>query len=217
MKRLLPLVGMVALLCVAIGGAWYWWAGPSGRQSACERLGLCPAPADVIGTALQSVQRQQQLVVFSARLITAVTARSERTLLGKPIITAQKTLIVPGTVRYAVDLQKLEAAHVRWDGATETLSIARPPLRLLGPEAELTQAMEYADGAWAIAMAGGAAALDKSNRDAATRRLIEEARKPALMALAQQAADDALARTFALPLHAAGFADAKVVITAPVL
>lgn len=215
MKRLLSLIGVLALAAMLSGGIWYLWAGPSGRQAACERLGLCPAPADVIGTALQSVQREQQLVVFSARLVTAVTARSERTLLGRPVIAAQKTLIVPGTVRYAVDLQQLGEDDLRWDGAVETLYISRPPMRLLGPEIELTRAMEYADGTWAIAMTGGAAALDKSNRDAATRRLIEEARQPALVALAQQAADDALTRTFALPLHAAGFADVKVAIAPP--
>lgn len=215
MTRIPAFVGSLILLVALLFGGWYWQADEQQRFGVCTRLGFCKEPAEVLGTALLSVQEQQQLVVFSARLITALTAKDERSLLGVRLASARKTLIVPATARYALDLRQLGPDDLHWDAATSTLSITRPPMVVLGPEVDLKLAQEYVDGRLLLAFTNTAAELDRINRQQAQKKLLEAAREPALKAMAYQAADDALRRTFELPLRAAGFDAARVRIVDP--
>jgi hypothetical protein len=212
MRRILALVGAVALVSAVVAGLWLWRAGPDARARACVRLGICEDTSEVLGTALASVRRQQQLVVLSARLVTALSAVDQRSLFGVGIASARKTMIVPATVRYAVDLRRLRPSDLRWDAGARTLTVRRPPLLLLGPEVDLARTREFVDGKFLLALTGTEADLDRINRSEARGRLLAEARQPALMDLAAAAADQALARTFELPLRAAGFAPVQVVV-----
>ena len=51
------------------------------------------------------------------------------------------TLIMPGNVRYEVDLSRLNLDDVRWDEATKTLAVRLPPISVAGPE--IDQAQRY--------------------------------------------------------------------------
>src|SRR3546814_11863767 len=83
--------------------------------------------SDVCSSDLQNV-----LVPFTARYVAVVTSTQSR--LG---LSAKKTLIMPGTVRYELDLGKLKQSDLEWDAATSALTVTLPPLRLEGPEIEL--------------------------------------------------------------------------------
>ena len=62
----------------------------------------------IADATLLSVREQGRLTVFAARFVAIVTASESR--LG---LTARKTLIMPGTVRYGVDLSRLRRAASR--------------------------------------------------------------------------------------------------------
>jgi hypothetical protein len=165
-----------------------------------------PDPQAVATAALLSVRDQGRLVPFSARFVAVVSASESH--LG---LTARKTLIMPGTVRYGVDLARLRRSSLAWDEASRTLAVTLPPLELSGPDIDLNQVQENADGGMVMALAGSEKSLDRANRQAAQDELMRQAREPAAMQLARNAAMREVARSFAMPLRAAGI-DASVAV-----
>ncbi len=168
-----------------------------------------PAPADpeaVAPAALLSVRDQGRIVPFGARFVSVAT--SSETHLG---LTARKTLIRPGTVRYGVDLTRLRRSSLAWDEASRTLTVTLPPLELSGPEIDLNQVQESSEGGFVMALAGSESELDRANRQSAQDELMRQARAPAPMQQARQAAMRDVARAFALPMRAAGI-DAGVAV-----
>jgi hypothetical protein len=155
------------------------------------------------------VQRQAKLTVFAARFTAVVS--SEQTRLGG-VLSAKKTLIVPGTVRYVLDWDRVTPAALRWDAAAKTLTVTVPALAIEGPEIDLPAIREYKEGAVLFALTDAENALDTANRARVMSSLRQEAAAPVLTEMARKAAALAVERTFALPLAAAGV-DAKVVVT----
>lgn len=158
-----------------------------------------PDPEAIATAALLSVRDQGRIVPFSARFVSVATA--SETHLG---LTARKTLIMPGTVRYGVDLTRLRRSSLAWDEASRTLTVTLPPLELAGPEIDLNQVQESSEGGLMMALAGSEKSLDQSNRRDAQDDLMRQAREPAPMQLARSAAMRDVARAFALPLRSAG-------------
>ena len=162
-------------------------------------------PQTVVAASLEGLKEQNILVPFTARYVAVVTSRQTR--LG---FQARKTLIMPGTVRYEIDLAALQESDLRWDAAAQTLTVQLPPLRLAGPEMDLNNVSEFQDGLVLLTLTDAEQALDAANRKAAQEELIRQARGKVPMRLAQNAARAAIEQSFALPLKAAGI-DAKVV------
>ncbi|MDP8995115.1 MAG: DUF4230 domain-containing protein, partial [Pseudomonadota bacterium] len=158
-----------------------------------------PDPETVASGTLQSVREQARLTPLAARFVAVVT--SEQSRFG---LSARKTLIMPGLVRYEVDLARIRQEDLDWDGATNTLSITLPPIEIAGPEIDLNQVQEYGGGGVLTALTNAERVLDQANRQAAQRELLRQAREPMPMRLARQAAKRAVARSFAMPLRAAG-------------
>lgn len=183
----LPALGLL-LLGLALGYAF--------------RPAFAPPPPDpeaIATAALLSVRDQGRIVPFSARFVSVASA--SETHLG---LTARKTLIMPGTVRYGVDLARLRRSSLAWDEASRTLTVTLPPLELSGPEIDLNQVQESSEGGLVMALAGSEKELDSANRQAAQDELMRQAREPRPMQLARAAAMRDVARAFALPLRAAG-------------
>jgi len=168
-----------------------------------------PSPVVIASSSLQSVREQARLTPFAARFVAVVTATQNRFGLS-----AQKTLIMPGLVRYEVDLAKLNQRDVRWNAGSKTLSVLLPPLEIAGPEINLTELREYGGGGLLSALTDARTSLDAANRDAAQKELLWQARQPLPLKLARDAAKHAVERSFAMPLKAAGL-DAKVVALFP--
>jgi hypothetical protein len=163
-------------------------------------------PRAIADAALLSVREQGRQTFFAARFVAVATASETR--LG---LTARKTLIMPGQVRYAVDLSRLRRQHLAWDAATRTLTITLPPLEMAGPQIDLDQVQEYGQGGILMALTDAEASLDDSNRRAGQEELMRQARGPLPMGQARNAAMRDVARSFALPLRAAGI-DASVAV-----
>ena len=193
-------IGVALLLGVAVGMATgigqYLFGGPK--------------PETIASASLQSMRAQNRLIAFVARYVSVTTSTSSR--FG---LTAKRTLILPGDVRYELDLAKLEAKDVTWDDATHTLSVRLPEVELAGPDVDLTAAQEYGEGGVLSALTNSDEALDSANRAKAVADLRKQASGPLQMRLARQAARAAIERSFAMPLAAAGIRDAKVVARFP--
>lgn len=156
-------------------------------------------PAEIADRALVSVREQGRLTTLDARFVAVVT--SEQSRLG---LAARKTLILPARVRYGIDLRRLRREHLSWDEATRTLSVTLPPLEISGPEMDMAAAREYSEGGVLMALTGSEEELDQANRQSAQGELMRQARDPAPVATAREAALRIVARGFALPLRAAG-------------
>jgi hypothetical protein len=187
-------IAIVAVLAAALFLGWRAW---DGWQKSYD-------PETVVAASLQGLQEQNILVPFTARYVAVVTSTQSR--MG---LSAKKTLIMPGTVRYEVDLGKLRQSDLDWDAATNALTVTLPPLRLAGPEIDIDAISEFRDGAILLTLTDAEQTLDAANRKAAQDELIKQAKGATPMRLAQGAARTAIEQSFAMPLKAAGI-DAKV-------
>jgi len=165
-----------------------------------------PNPRAVANTALLSIREQGRLVSFAGRYVAVVSATETR--LG---LTARKTLIMPGIVRYGVDLSRLRRDHLAWDAATRTLTVTLPPLEISGPQVDLNQVREYSEGGILMALTDAERTLDQDNRRRALDELMRQARDGTPTNQARNAAMRIVARSFAMPLRAAGI-DASVTV-----
>lgn len=187
----------IILLLLVAAGLFLGWQAWRDWQTSGD-------PETVVAASLQGLKEQNILVPFTARYVAVVTSSQSR--MG---FAAKKTLIMPGTVRYEVDLAALKAGDLAWDGATGTLDVRLPPLRIAGPEIDLNGISEFRDGVILLTLTDAEKSLDSANRRAAQDELIRQARGETPMRLARNAARTAIEQSFALPLKAAGI-DARV-------
>jgi hypothetical protein len=169
-----------------------------------------PRPETIASASLQSMRAQNRLIAFVARYVSVTTSTTSRFGLS-----ARRTLILPGDVRYELDLAKLDAKDVSWDDSTHTLSVRLPEVEVAGPDVDLSAAQEYSAGGVLAALTNADQSLDQANRASAVADLRKQASAPVPMRLARQAARQAVERSFAMPLVAAGFKDVKVVARFP--
>lgn len=164
-----------------------------------------PDPATVAAASLQAVREQAVLTPFAARFVAVVTSEQHRFGLA-----ARRTLIVPGLVRYELDLAAMRQRDLAWNAATRTLTVTLPPIAVSAPAVDLRQVQQYGQGGVLMALTDAEATLDAANRTAGQAELVRQARAALPMKLARDAARTAVARGFAMPLKAAGI-DATVV------
>lgn len=170
---------------------------------------FAPDPTVIASATLQGIREQNRLSAFAASFVAVVT--SEQSRLG---LSARKTLIMPGTVRYDVDLGKLGPEDVRWDAGRKTLTVTLPPVELDGPNVDLNAVRQYDGGGLLMRFTNAGEALDAANRKAAQAELLRQAQSPTPMRIAREATRKAVERNFALPLKVAGL-DARVEVRFP--
>jgi hypothetical protein len=171
-----------------------------------------PDPKTIATASLQSMRAQNRLTVFAARYVSVVS--SEQNRLGG-LVSSERTLILPGDVRYEVDLARLQPSDVSWDGSSHTLRVRIPEIDVAGPDVDIKAVKEYGGGGVLSALTSANQQLDEANRTRAVQDLRKQATAPLPMQLARQAARAAIERSFAMPLAAAGFKDVKVVARFP--
>jgi hypothetical protein len=193
-------VALVAALVLVIG-AGFWFLGDT-----LKRQFAGPSPVTVAQASLQGLREQNRLSTFAARYVAVVTSKQDR--LG---MSAQKTLIMPGMVRYEVDLSKLEQRDLAWDANAKRLSITLPPLEVIGPDVDINAIREYSGGGLLMRLTNVEGQLDEANRKAGQAELVRQAREATPMKLARDATRRAVERSFAMPLRAAGI-DAGVTV-----
>lgn len=175
-----------------------------------DRLFGGPNPKTIASASLESMRAQNRLNVFAARYVSVTTSAVSR--FG---FSSKRTLILPGDVRYELDLAKLEPKDVTWDAGSNTLRVMLPEIEIAGPDVDLASAQEYGAGGVLSALTDANQQLDSANRAKAVADLRKQAQGAVQMRLARQAARAAVERSFAMPLLAAGFKDAKVVARFP--
>jgi len=175
-----------------------------------DRIFGGPNPKTIASASLESMRAQNRLIAFTARYVSVTT--STQSQLG---FSAKRTLILPGDVRYELDLSKLQPGDVTWDKSTSTLKVRLPEIEIAGPDVDLSAAQEYGAGGILSALTNANQQLDSANRAKAVADLRRQAQGAVQMRLARQAARAAIERSFAMPLIAAGFKDAKVVARFP--
>ena len=167
-----------------------------------------PDAETIASSALQSMRAQNRLVPFVARYVSVVSSKQSQ---FGGLLTTERTIVLPGDVRYELDLAKLGADDVRWDGATKTLAVTLPEIEIAGPDVDINALREYGPGGLGEMLTNGANSLDRVNRARAVADLRKQALAPVPMGLAREAGRQAVERSFALPLVAAGIDDARVV------
>jgi hypothetical protein len=181
-------LGLLLALALVIGGG-IWWAM---RQNE-------PQMGSVIASTLDALQEQNRLLTFTNNSTATVTTTQNRYGLS-----AKKTLIVKGVMRYEVDMAKLTKDDVRWDAASKTLSVRIPPIEIAPPQIDLNSIQEYGESGILRSLTNVDTALDAANRAKAQAQLVAQAQSPVLMDLARAASKKAVAQNFAVPLKAAG-------------
>ena len=177
-----------------------------------DRIFGGPNPKTIASASLQSMRAQNRLIAFVARYVSVTSSEEER--LGG-LVSSERTLVLPGDVRYELDLSKLEPNDVSWDASTHTLQVKLPEVEIAGPDVDLTAAREFGQGGVLSALTNANQQLDQANRAKAVADLRKQAQGEVPMRLAHQAAREAVERSFAMPLLAAGFKDVKVVAGFP--
>lgn len=190
MNRAWPPILALALLL----GGLVWWADRK----------LDTSPETIASASLQGIREQNRLSAFAANYAAVVTSEQRRFGLS-----AKKTLIMQGLVRYEVDMAKLGDDDVRWDAASKTLSVRIPPIEIAPPQIDLKTMQEYGESGILRTLTDADAVLDNANRAKGQAELVRQAKGPVPMRLARDAFKRAIAQNFEVPLRAAGM-DAKV-------
>jgi len=192
-------VGIVLILVLA--GLLVLWGV---QRYVSDRL--TPDPTTIASASLEGLREQNRLSAFAARYVAVVTSKQSQ--LG---FTTEKTLIMPGMVRYDVDLAKLTQRDVTWNAETRTLGVRLPAVEVDGPQVDLNALREYSSGGLLATLTDAEKRLDTANRRAGQVELMRQAREPAMIRLARDATRRAVERSFAMPLRAAGV-DATVTV-----
>src|SRR3712207_3484244 len=112
-------VALALLIGLLIGGAFNALGGLFGGAK----------PETIANASLESMRAQNRLNVFAARYVSVTTSKVNRFGLS-----AERTLILPGQVRYEVDLASLDQNDVQWDEDTKTLNIRIPEIEIARSE-----------------------------------------------------------------------------------
>ncbi|MGB5076965.1 MAG: DUF4230 domain-containing protein [Sphingorhabdus sp.] len=190
-------IGTIVALILFAG--LIWWAFDGLRT-----LRDGPDAETVASASLTGIREQNRLSAFAANYAAVVTSEQKRFGLS-----AKKTLIMQGMVRYEVDLAKLSDDDVRWDATTSTLSVRIPPIEVAEPQIDLKSIQEYGEGGILRSLTDVDATLDAANRAKGQAELLRQAQGPVPMRLAREAFKRTVAQNFEAPLRAVGI-DAKV-------
>ena len=189
-RRLLIGFGLAALLLIAIS----WIVTRS----------ISPSPETIASASLKGIREQNRLTAFMANYSAVVTSEQRRFGLS-----ARKTLIMQGMVRYEIDMAKLASNDVRWDADTKTLCVRIPDIEVAAPQIDLQSIQEYTDGGVLTALTDAERVLDSANRSKGLAELSRQAEGQVPMRLAREAARRAIVQNFTVPMKAAGM-DVKV-------
>src|SRR3982750_4503931 len=138
-----------------------------------DRIFGGPKAETIASASLESMRAQNRLIAFAARYVSVTTSTASR--FG---FSAKRTLILPGDVRYELDLSKLEPGDVTWDASSHTLKVELPEVEIAGPDVDLGAAQEYGAGGVLSALTNADQGLDQANRAKAVADLRKQAAGP---------------------------------------
>src|SRR5206468_1428016 len=128
----------VAILAIIVALILGIFVGTS--TGIADRIFGGPNPKTIATASLESMRAQNRLIAFVARYVSVVSSEEQR--LGG-LVSSERTLVLPGDVRYELDLSKLQPNDVTWDGSTHTLKVKLPEVEIAGPDVDLTAVREF--------------------------------------------------------------------------
>jgi hypothetical protein len=120
MDRRMKLIGLGAVVVALVLGVLIGTA-----TGIVDRIFHGPNPTTIASASLESMRAQNRLIAFVARYVSVTSSKQER--LGG-LVSTERTLILPGDVRYELDLSKLQPKDVACDGESNTLSERLPDI-----------------------------------------------------------------------------------------
>ena len=163
---------------------------------------------DPVGSAMLAFEKQNSLTVFSSRFEVVAESEDTRGVLGVPVLRSRQATIVPASVEYRLDLSGMDRGDFVWNAEAETLTVTLPQIQTSRPNIDEGAARTFTEGAWVTRDAS--ADLARNNSQQAERRASAFAKNPEILALARQAAKDAVRQNLTVPLQIAGYSRATV-------
>src|SRR3954468_17883540 len=150
-----------------------------------DRIFGVPNPKTIASASLESMRAENRLTVFAARYVSVVSSEEQR--LGG-LVSSERTLILPGHVRYEIDLSKLEPNDVAWDASSRTLKVKLPEIDIAGPDVDINSVKEYGGGGVLSALTNANQQLDQTTRAGGAGDLRKQQTAEVPIRLARQSA-----------------------------
>ena len=163
---------------------------------------------DPVGSAMLAFEKQNSLTVFSSRFEVVAESVDRRGVLNLDLLESRQAAIIPATVEYRLDLSTMDRDRFEWDDDSDTLTVVLPTLRISRPNLDEGAQKTFTEGTYVSRDAS--ADLARNNSRQAERKAAEFAKNPEVLALARQAAKDAVRQNLAIPLQVAGYGDVTV-------
>ena len=189
-----PWLIVIVLLAAA---AWLGW-----------RAFFYHEEGDPVGSAMLAFEKQNSLTVFSSRFEVVAESEDRRGIMGVDLLKSRQAAIIPATVEYRLDLSTMDRDRFEWNDSNDTMTVVIPQLRISRPNLDEAAQKTFTEGTYVSRDAS--ADLARNNSRQAERKAAEFAKNPEVLALARQAAKDAVRQNLAIPLAVAGYGNVTV-------
>jgi hypothetical protein len=189
-----PWLIVIVLLAAA---AWLGW-----------RAFFYHEEGDPVGSAMLAFEKQNSLTVFSSRFEVVAESEDRRGIMGVDLLKSRQAAIIPATVEYRLDLSTMDRDRFEWNDSNDTMTVVIPQLRISRPNLDEAEQKTFTEGTYVSRDAS--ADLARNNSRQAERKAAEFAKNPEVLALARQAAKDAVRQNLAIPLEVAGYGNVTV-------
>ena len=163
---------------------------------------------DPVGSAMLAFEKQNSLTVFSSRFEVVAESEDRRGIMGVDLLKSRQAAIIPATVEYRLDLSTMDRDRFEWNDSNDTMTVVLPQLRISRPNLDEAEQKTFTEGTYVSRDAS--ADLARNNSRQAERKAAEFAKNPEVLALARQAAKDAVRQNLAIPLEVAGYGNVTV-------
>jgi hypothetical protein len=177
-------------------------------DSTVEHVGFLTVDTKkVLSATIESLKSESRLVSYSYVGTQNVSIDRDKWI----VFNGNQQLIVPATVSYFIDLAQLTETSATFDESTNTVTVTLPKL-MLTVEFDPRRATIINNGLLTL-NDEVVQALTKINYDTARKSAIKQGQQAALVQSARDRTTENIERLFQVPLHAAGKAGVKVIVT----
>ncbi len=177
-------------------------------DSTVEHVGFLTVDTKkVLSATIESLKSESRLVSYSYVGTQNVSIGRDKWI----VFNGNQQLIVPATVSYFIDLAQLTETSATFDESTNTVTVTLPKL-MLTVEFDPRRATIINNGLLTL-NDEVVQALTKINYDTARKSAIKQGQQAALVQSARDRTTENIERLFQVPLHAAGKAGVKVIVT----
>ena len=177
-------------------------------DSTVEHVGFLTVDTKkVLSATIESLKSESRLVSYSYVGTQNVSIARDKWI----VFNGNQQLIVPATVSYFIDLAQLTETSATFDESTNTVTVTLPKL-MLTVEFDPRRATIINNGLLTL-NDEVVQALTKINYDTARKSAIKQGQQAALVQSARDRTTENIERLFQVPLHAAGKAGVKVIVT----